>query len=267
MAELSEEHGSDEGVLNDVSSKADAELAYTQAVVAIWNEEDKPACTAYSALIDAADGYASHLRTLSDKYHLSALKNPKGKITLKVVKDRLAQLSTGEEYDALADYVSTDKRQKDATKKAGELFAAVESIFVNRLSGNPLPENLHDLQAAVRFLKLLDQQSILKAEIKEIEAALDQLAYDQYQKLTEAEIQTLVVDDKWLTSLAAAVQGELDRVSQTLTSRIRLLADRYAAPLQQILDEVAALGARVDGHLKKMETIPPGVLSLVKASA
>jgi type I restriction enzyme M protein len=33
-----------------------------------------------------------------------------------------------------------------------------------------------------------------------------------------------VVDDKWLATLAAAVQGELDRVSQTLTGR-------YATPL------------------------------------
>jgi type I restriction enzyme M protein len=112
---------------------------------------------------------------------------------------------------------------------------------------------LHDLQATVRFLKLLDQQSILRAEIKEAEAALDQLAHDKYPKLTEAEIQTLVVDDKWLASLAAAVQGELDRVSQILTSRICLLADRYAAPLPQIVDEVTALAVRVDGHLKKME--------------
>jgi type I restriction enzyme M protein len=31
---------------------------------------------------------------------------------------------------------------------------------------------------------------------------------------------------------------QLDCVSQTLTSRIRLLADRYAAPLPQIVDEV-----------------------------
>ena len=68
----------------------------------------------------------------------------------------------------------------------------------------------------------------------------------------EADIQTLVVDDKWLHTLAAAVQGELDRVSQTLTGRIRQLAERYATPLPQLTDEVAALAARVDGHLKKM---------------
>ena len=77
----------------------------------------------------------------------------------------------------------------------------------------------------------------------------------QYGKLTEDEIKVLVVDDKWLATIAAAVQGELDRVSQTLTGRIRQLAERYAVPLPQLTDEVAALAARVDEHLKKMGAV------------
>ena len=56
-------------------------------------------------------------------------------------------------------------------------------------------------------------------------------------------------------TLAAAVQGELDRVSQTLTGRISELAERYATPLPQLTDEVAALAGRVDGHLKKMGAV------------
>jgi type I restriction enzyme M protein len=61
-----------------------------------------------------------------------------------------------------------------------------------------------------------------------------------------------VVDDKWMARLEAAVQGELDRVSQTLTGRIRQLAERYAETLPQITDEVAGLAARVEEHLKRM---------------
>ncbi len=38
---------------------------------------------------------------------------------------------------------------------------------------------------------------------------------------------------------SAAVQGELDRVSQTLTGRIGELAERYATPLPQLTDDVA----------------------------
>ena len=52
--------------------------------------------------------------------------------------------------------------------------------------------------------------------------------------------------------LAAAVQGELDRVSKTLTGRIRQLAERYEAPLPQITSEVETLAARVEKHLDKM---------------
>jgi type I restriction enzyme M protein len=70
--------------------------------------------------------------------------------------------------------------------------------------------------------------------------------------LSEAEIKTLVVDDKWMARLSAAVQGELDRVSQTLTGRIRELAERYAMPLPKLTEEVETLAARVDEHLKKM---------------
>jgi type I restriction enzyme M protein len=106
--------------------------------------------------------------------------------------------------------------------------------------------------ALKQWLSLNSEEADLKKAIRDAEIALDLLAYQKYPQLTEAQIQTLVVDDKWLTTLAAAVQGELDRVSQTLTSRIRLLADRYAAPLPQIVDEVEQLAAKVAAHLQKM---------------
>lgn len=65
----------------------------------------------------------------------------------------------------------------------------------------------------------------------------------------------LVIDDKWTARLSGAVQDELDRVSQSLTTRMRELAERYAAPLPQLTDEVAALAARVEGHLRKMGVV------------
>jgi type I restriction enzyme M protein len=108
-------------------------------------------------------------------------------------------------------------------------------------------------------LKLLEQWldmgahvATLKKQIREAEAGLDRLAFEKYPKLAEADVKSLVVDDKWMARLAASVQGELDRVSQRLTGRIRELAERYATPLPQLTDEVAALAARVEAHLTKM---------------
>jgi len=106
------------------------------------------------------------------------------------------------------------------------------------------------------YAALLEQQTAAKARRKAAQEDLDKKIDAKYPKLTEAEIKTLVVDDKWMARLAAAVQGILDRVSQTLTGRIRELAERYATPLPKLVDEVAALTAKVNGHLRKMGMNP-----------
>jgi type I restriction enzyme M protein len=102
------------------------------------------------------------------------------------------------------------------------------------------------------YLDLSEQEATANTKLKAAQDSLMEKVFQQYTKLTEDDIQTLVVDDKWLATLAAAVQGELDRVSQTLTGRIRQLAERYATPLPQLTDEVATLASRVEEHLKRM---------------
>ena len=92
------------------------------------------------------------------------------------------------------------------------------------------PDAAAELEVLRQWLGMSDKIAALKKQVRESEAALDRLAYEKYPKLTEAEIKTLVVDDKWMARLHGEVQGELDRVSQTLTGRIRELAERYAAP-------------------------------------
>jgi type I restriction enzyme M protein len=102
------------------------------------------------------------------------------------------------------------------------------------------------------WLKLNGEEAELKKRLEEAEAELDARAYAQYPKLSEAEIKTLVVDDKWLAALDAAIHGEMDRVSQELAQRVKVLADRYETPLPRILSRVAELEAKVNGHLKTM---------------
>ena len=105
------------------------------------------------------------------------------------------------------------------------------------------------------YADLLEEQSEAKAERKAAQEDLDQKIDAKYPRLTEAEIKMLVLDDKWMARLSAAVQGELDRVSQTLTGRIRQLAERYAMPLPSLTEEVATHTARVEEHLKKMGAV------------
>ena len=102
------------------------------------------------------------------------------------------------------------------------------------------------------WIDLSGQEADLKRKLKETEATLDAKAYARYSKLSEAEIKALVVDDKWLAALDAAVHGEMERISQALTRRVRELAERYATPMPQMARRVDELEARVSAHLERM---------------
>jgi type I restriction enzyme M protein len=102
------------------------------------------------------------------------------------------------------------------------------------------------------WLRLSEQEADLKKRLKDAETALDAKVYNKYPKLTEAEIKTLVVDDKWLAALGAAIHGEMDRISQALTQRVKELAERYETPMPKMVSRVAELEAKVSRHLEKM---------------
>jgi type I restriction enzyme M protein len=102
------------------------------------------------------------------------------------------------------------------------------------------------------WLKLNNEEADLKKRLKEAEAALDAQAYAKYPKLTETEIKTLVVDGKWLAALDRDIHGEMDRISQALTLRVKELAERYETPLPQMVSHVAELEAKVNRHLERM---------------
>lgn len=149
-----------------------------------------------------------------------------------------------EEHGGEGGLLEDAKNEKDKLTKLS-VAARLKDIKADK-------DAAEERKALQGYLDLSEQAASVGTQLKAAQDALNQQVAAKYPTLTEADIQTLVVDDKWLATLAAAVQGELDRVSQTLTGRIRQLAERYATPLPQLADEVATLAARVDGHLKKM---------------
>jgi type I restriction enzyme M protein len=102
------------------------------------------------------------------------------------------------------------------------------------------------------WLKLANEDADLKKRLRDAEADVDANAYKKYPKLTEEDIQTLVVDDKWLAALDAAVHGEMDRISQALTHRVKELAERYETPMPRMVKRVAELEDTVNRHLERM---------------
>ena len=136
------------------------------------------------------------------------------------------------------------KTEKDKINKAS-VTARLKAIRGDK----DADEERAALQA---YLDIVNKQSDAGDKLKVAEAALNEAVLEKYGTLTKQDIITLVVDDKWLATLSAAVQSELDRVSQTLTSRIREIAERYETPLPALISEVSELSSRVDQHLKRM---------------
>jgi type I restriction enzyme M protein len=153
--------------------------------------------------------------------------------------EELAEEHSGE--DGLLDEAKTDKG-KLTVKSVRERLKAIQGD----------KEAADERKALEAYLALIEQEAAANKKLKGAQKALDAKVSAKYGQLSEAEIKALVVDDKWLAALHAGVQGELDRVSQALTRRIRQLAERYAAPLPALAGEVETLAARVHEHLKKM---------------
>ena len=157
--------------------------------------------------------------------------------------DEMVEEHTGE--DGLMVEANEASDGEPAKVSAKSIKAALKKIGDD-------PDEAEARQTLEAYSALLDLKDKTKKKLKAAQDDLETKVGEKYPKLTLEEIKALVVDDKWLTTISTAVQGELDRVSQTLTSRIRQLADRYAAPLPQIVDEVEQLAAKVAAHLEKM---------------
>ena len=136
-------------------------------------------------------------------------------------------------------------------------FAELEKVnkanVTTRLKEIKGDKETKDEAAALNaWLKLCTQEAELKKGLKEAEAELDALAYAKYPALDVADIKAMVVEDKWLTTVSAAVHGEMDRISQTLTKRVKELAERYEFPLPTLTAQVARLSEKVAAQLKRM---------------
>jgi len=173
-----------------------------------------------------------------------------------------AERNAIEKLDAERDAISRQMEELDeehggedgllfeAKTEKGKLTKVSVNVRLKEIKHNK--ESADERKALEAYAALIEKEAAAGKKVKEAQRALDAKVAAQYAKLSADEIKTLVVDDKWQATLAADVQTELDGVSQALTGRIKQLAERYAAPLPRLAEEVEALSARVDEHLKKM---------------
>ncbi len=173
-----------------------------------------------------------------------------------------AEQAAIEQLEAGRDAISREMEETDEEHGGEEGLLAEGKTDKGKLSAKSVKDRLKaikgdkdakdELKMLEAYAALIDKESAASKKVKDAQKGLEAKVAAKYKLLTEAEIKTLVVEDKWLAALAASVQGELDRVSQALTGRIKQLAERYATPMPKLAGELETLAARVDEHLTKM---------------
>ena len=259
LSELEEEHGSEEGALNDVSGKSEAEAAWTDSLVALWQEEtsaDGEDITSenfrsYTSAMERVESTTAELAALSDHPAFDPCRNKNGSIGAAKVKKAFSQ-ADGEDLATFQNFLALESDRKASEKQAKTLLASHEENVRLWMADDPEEEKLADLCIIADYLAALASQTTLKSQIKIAAESLDQQAHDHYAQLSEAEIKTLVIGDKWLAHLEGSLRSEIDRVTQTLTRRIKDLAERYEKPLPQLESTVEDLEQKVQGHLTTM---------------
>ena len=145
--------------------------------------------------------------------------------------------------DGLLEEVKTDK---------GKISKGNVQKRIKEIKNDIDTDSAEELGVLEAYLKLMGNEADANKKIKDARKALDKKVIDRYKVLTEDEVKTMVVDDKWMAAISQDVKTEMERISQRLARRIKELAERYATPMPELNVAVDELEMKVNGHLEKM---------------
>ena len=160
-----------------------------------------------------------------------------------------------EEY--IEAHTGDDGLLADAVNDSGNITASsvkgrLKALTPDFVTPHVMQDNDDERDALDHCLSVLDAKSKADKAVKDAQLALDMQVLARYATLTEDEIKTLVVEDKWVVSMQSAIEDEVQRLTQELTGRVQELEERYAQPLPELAHEVEAFGVKVEAHFRKM---------------
>ena len=95
------------------------------------------------------------------------------------------------------------------------------------------------------LIKLYNAEAVAKKAVKEAQAALNLATLKQYGKLTEGEVKTLVLDDKWQATIIGRIASEVESLTFALVARLKELGDRYSETVGSLDQSLASIEAKV----------------------
>jgi type I restriction enzyme M protein len=261
---LTEENGGEEDALNEVTKVKEAKDNLEDFLGLAYDAYAKDINKDRISLLNNLSDELEKLKVITSNPELEALKNANGTITKKAVTEKLKSIKDtsnaqvgnmvflGDDYQVLNDWIHTTKEVASIKKEIKLVTQTLGEIIEGKINDNKELEYLKEIDIIYSYIDLHIELTSAKKEMKEASESLDIKTLEQYSNLTEADLRTLVVDDKWIASLSSLMQSEIDAISQRLTGRIKELADRYEHTLGELTTSTKTLEENVSAHLEKM---------------
>ena len=175
-------------------------------------------------------------------------------------------------------YLAQDQAEVDGlTAKAGETTRLVEEFLEEHaiedgllweavddkgkvsqksLSG-PLKEAVgvddEELVLALKTgIQLLKDDAEAKKKAKDTVATLELAVLKRYGDLSQSDVKSLVLDDKWQSTISTRIADEVNTLTLNLVSRIKELGERYGETFESLDAELGRLETQLAKHLDDM---------------
>lgn len=155
---------------------------------------------------------------------------------------------------AVAEYIEENAVESgllfDAADDEGKLTSAAAKAALKELKstkGDP-----DEIAALAKVIALFAAETKAKAALKEATIALNDKAVAKYDSLSKIDVQNLVIEDKWGTTLQRQINDEVTALGLLLVKRLSVLALRYGSALPDLEKEIDRQSERVELHLADM---------------
>ena len=126
----------------------------------------------------------------------------------------------------------------EAFPESSSEYKQAKSITKSKFGTNEWTTGVEDengdfseLDTLYEWLRLNEAEGAAKKACKAAEADLMQKVADQYPKLSEEECKSLLIEDKWYSALERSIDDEVNRIVQGLSSRVKMIGERYESTL------------------------------------
>ena len=164
------------------------------------------------------------------------------------------EAKTSELEELIEEHAGEDGLLEEVINDKGNITKGNLTKRVKELKKLDDEEYADEFAVLEQYVALDEAESKTDKKIKAAHADLETKLVKKYGELTEADVKSLVVDDKWIAAIAADIGTELDDVSQSLAGRVGELSQRYENTLPTLSRKLEALTSRVDAHIERLMT-------------